>query len=854
MSKAKIIDKKSVDSILGEKNLLSELHHPFIVNMIYSFQDHEYLYLVMDLLPGGNLRYHLGIKNRFNEKQIKFLIGCIMIGLKYIHGQKILHRDIKPENLVFDNNGYLRITDFGIAKHYVVNNKKDTSGTIGYLAPEVLCNVNHNYSIDYYAIGIITYELMYGHRPYLGKTKHEVKQLILTKQAEIDYDDLPYGFSNETADFINRLIQRKPKNRLGKDNINEVIGHPWFDAFDWENVEKKKFKAPYIPKLGDNFDKKYCLQSNKIGTDTMERYKKIMMETNYNQIFKQFNCKRIPEELKGYSTKKINERFYEMNNNMTSNISTTSISRNNKNENKQNHLIGNAHNLIRRNLNKNKEINYNEEYKEFDKQIFNQIASINESLQNLEGLKYNINHYQQHQNYLNKNNNNIQNKQKNNGENLQNNHSINIFRNKDNNLNHYSKTNKTYRNENNDNDIKKRILKENLNNKLLDISSTIKQLNNKDNDLDISSRITKHNKQDNNYRNNFSNNHKNNLNEIENDGVIFNEKNLIENIFNKRNDRHFNHNVSMENIINKSKNIIKNFLIEDQNSIISLNSGILKNMKHQYQELYPNKKNKFLNYTMKGISKNQKEYNDNVNRNNNINNLNNTIHYKKINNNIIQSNKNSLLKRNKNMSMPKYKKDIIRKEILKNTTFYNPNNNQNRNNSNININSINKKTSSLLISSTIYSKKKTNSSGHSIINNSKRLSSSQSMHNIKSNNAVMDGGMTNFNLNNKNPNFINSDRVMKNVSIIDKKLPFLNISLNKKNNSELGCEIYNISNKKFNNENDIKSKFNESGNFNYDFFTDRIRNKRMKNNIAAKFNYNNKSVNNFLDNNRKNKK
>ena len=132
MSKAKIIDKKSTESILAEKRILSELHHPFIVNMIYSFQDLDYLYLVMEILQGGNLRYHLSLKKRFNENQIKFLIGCIMIGLKYIHSQNILHRDIKPENLVFDQNGYLRITDFGIAKHYVVNNKKDTSGTIGY--------------------------------------------------------------------------------------------------------------------------------------------------------------------------------------------------------------------------------------------------------------------------------------------------------------------------------------------------------------------------------------------------------------------------------------------------------------------------------------------------------------------------------------------------------------------------------------------------------------------------------------------------------------------------------------------------------------------------------------------------
>ena len=462
MSKAKIIDKKSVDSILGEKNLLSELHHPFIVNMVYSFQDHDYLYLVMDLLPGGNLRYHLSIKNHFNEKQIKFLIGCIMIGLKYIHGQNILHRDIKPENLVFDSNGYLRITDFGIAKHYVINNKKDTSGTIGYLAPEVLCNVNHNFSIDYYAVGIITYELMYGHRPYLGKTKHEVKQLILTRQAEIDYDDLPNGFSNETADFINKLIQRKPKNRLGKDNINEVIGHPWFNEFDWDNTSKKKLKAPYVPKLGDNFDKKYCLQSNKIGTDTMERYKKIMLEDNYNLVFMQFNCNRIPEELKGYSNKKINENIHGINNNITSNLSTT-ISRNNKNEIKQNNVIVNGHNklvnnnMISNKISKNKNI---DDSKDFDKEIFKQIVTLNKSLHNISVL--NKTNSVNNQNGMNNKSNIMQNKTKNGM--LYNKSNINLFRNKDNYLNNYNILNKTYRNEN-------------INNNYLDISSTIKQLN-----------------------------------------------------------------------------------------------------------------------------------------------------------------------------------------------------------------------------------------------------------------------------------------------------------------------------------------------------------------------------------------
>jgi len=373
MSKAKIIDKKSIDNVLGEKLLLSQLHHPFIVNMIYSFQDHDNLYLVMDLLPGGNLRYHISMKRRFTEKQNKFLIGCILVGLEYIHSQNILHRDIKPENLVFDSRGYLRITDFGIAKKYKVNNRKDTSGTVGYLAPEVLCNENHNFSIDYYAVGIITFELAYGHRPYIGKSKSEVKHLILTRQAQIDYDELPEGYSNEAADFINKLIQRKPKNRLGKDGIKEVINHPWMKGFDWEEMKEKKLEAFFIPKIGDNFDKKFCLKSDKMSTDTIERYKQITMEPNYKFIFKEFDCKFIPEELKIYNTKG-NIRENLNNNNSSNNNSTTLITKNNKNniniinnkngkENHNNNLIlGKQRNKSLENIfqkidNENKELN-----------------------------------------------------------------------------------------------------------------------------------------------------------------------------------------------------------------------------------------------------------------------------------------------------------------------------------------------------------------------------------------------------------------------------------------------------------------------------------------------------------------
>ena len=116
MSKAKIIIKRCQENIKRERNILSKLNNPFIVNMYLSFQDSLYLYLVIDYLSGGDLRYHLTHTKNFNENETKFFILNIILSLEYIHNQKIIHRDIKPENLIFESTGYLRLTDFGISK------------------------------------------------------------------------------------------------------------------------------------------------------------------------------------------------------------------------------------------------------------------------------------------------------------------------------------------------------------------------------------------------------------------------------------------------------------------------------------------------------------------------------------------------------------------------------------------------------------------------------------------------------------------------------------------------------------------------------------------------------------------
>ena len=298
MSKVKIIDRRSEFSIFNEKELLSKMNHPFIVNMYFSFQDFSNLYLVLDYLTGGDLRYHISIHQRFNEKETKFFISNIILGLEYIHSKNIIHRDIKPENLVLDNKGYLRITDFGVAKINLKDNSSETSGTPGYMAPEVLFILNHSFPADFFALGVIGFEFMMGFRPYVGRNRKEIKDVILNTQAKINMNKVPYGWGKDSVDFINRLLERKVKNRLGaKKGICELKEHKWFNDVNWDELKLKKIKAPFVPKGEENFNRNYCEGIDPISNETIERYREYMNDDNYNILFNNYTFSNI-ENLK----------------------------------------------------------------------------------------------------------------------------------------------------------------------------------------------------------------------------------------------------------------------------------------------------------------------------------------------------------------------------------------------------------------------------------------------------------------------------------------------------------------------------------------------------------------------------
>ena len=627
MSKTKIIDKKSEKSINGEREFLSYLHHPFIVNMHYAFQDHDNLYLVMDLLTGGDLRYHCSRYRSFSEEQTRFFLACIIHSLSYIHKNNVIHRDIKPENLVLDDKGYARITDFGIAKINMKDNSSETSGTPGYMCPEVMYGKNHSFPADYFSIGVIGYEFMMGKRPYRGRGRKEIKEQMISYQAKIGEDEIKDGWSIESVDFINGLLKRKEKKRLGsKKGVKELMEHPWMKYYPWKELSNKSLPAPFIPEKIDNFDKKYCESIDEISEDTQLRYDEIILATHFITAFTDFyynknekmNTKNETEEVEN------SEEEEEKENN---NDDTNKDKQTEKNSDKEEYIENKIKNII------NKDINSKNNENEIIKDVANNSKIIQKQIINNEFFK------SQGQNKLNT----IKMKRLNRKENQfflpKNNSDLNLINNnKNNNLNSLiiNPKDKTEAKKTGDNFMNvKRISANNQNN----ISKIINQKK-----IDKTEKyILKPNK--------FNN-------------IKFNKP--IRNIFNiNRNEIHnINNNNSNINVylsINMFNKMLNNHLNNNNKKIIKERNPIQELLYKQKQLMIIENKKKSLDNKFKGII--QKSY---------INNINN---YNK--NKLFRSNSVGLFI-NKNLNYSKNNNNNFYKKII-GPNIFNYNNSKNKN-------------------------------------------------------------------------------------------------------------------------------------------------------------------------------
>uniref|UniRef100_A0A8B9KBW1 Ribosomal protein S6 kinase n=1 Tax=Astyanax mexicanus TaxID=7994 RepID=A0A8B9KBW1_ASTMX len=232
-----------------ERDILAEVNHPFIVKLHYAFQTEGKLYLILDFLRGGDLFTRLSKEVMFTEEDVKFYLAELALALDHLHSLGIIYRDLKPENILLDEDGHIKITDFGLSKEAIDHDKRAYSfcGTIEYMAPEVVNRRGHTQSADWWSFGVLMFEMLTGSLPFQGKDRKETMALILKAKL-----GMPQFLSSEVQSLLRALFKRNPSNRLGAgpDGVEEIKRHHFFATIDWNKLYRKEIKPPFKPAVG----------------------------------------------------------------------------------------------------------------------------------------------------------------------------------------------------------------------------------------------------------------------------------------------------------------------------------------------------------------------------------------------------------------------------------------------------------------------------------------------------------------------------------------------------------------------------------------------------------------------------
>ncbi|OQR95727.1 cGMP-dependent protein kinase [Thraustotheca clavata] len=277
VSKAHVIECQQQEHIVRERAILKELPpNPFVVQLYATFQDSNYLYMLLELVQGGELFsvLHTDICGRdLDEDDMKFYAACVYLGLEHMHKRDIAYRDLKPENLLISSTGFLKIVDMGFAKKipFTVTNEDGTTevnsrsytlcGTQEYLAPEFVLNTGHDIAVDYWAFGVLIYEMLLGYTPFEtsdGDIASLFKNIafVRTGANAVQFPSDLLADSSQVCDLVERLLNGDPTKRLGMgvSGPQDIMGHPWFDTIDWARLRRQSIDAPYVPQLSSRYD------------------------------------------------------------------------------------------------------------------------------------------------------------------------------------------------------------------------------------------------------------------------------------------------------------------------------------------------------------------------------------------------------------------------------------------------------------------------------------------------------------------------------------------------------------------------------------------------------------------------
>ena len=233
-----------VEHTMTERFVLEHIDSPFLVHMSYAWQTPEKLYVVMDYLTGGEIFFWIQKQRKFSESRARLYLAECCLAIKAMHDKDVIHRDLKPENILLDSEGHVKVVDYGLAKGNITGagaegGTKTFCGTPEYVAPELVENRGHGKAVDWWALGVILYEFLYGLPTFYDKNVKKMYTKIL-------HDPIKFSnnvtVSDEAKDFIRKLLERNYSNRLGSSATGpqEVIGHPFFSSLDMNAVLQRR--------------------------------------------------------------------------------------------------------------------------------------------------------------------------------------------------------------------------------------------------------------------------------------------------------------------------------------------------------------------------------------------------------------------------------------------------------------------------------------------------------------------------------------------------------------------------------------------------------------------------------------
>jgi len=256
-----IIQDDDVEAAITERNVLTYGSCPFLVELHSSFQTPERLCFVMEYVNGGDLMFRIQQEGKFKEPVAVFYAAEIALGLLFMHANGIIYRDLKLDNVMLSSEGHIKIADFGMCKEYMTQNAtaKTFCGTPDYIAPEILQYRPYNRMVDWWAYGVLLYEMLIGQPPFDGEDEDELFLAIIN-----DHLSFPYSISKEAQSFIKGLMTKEPSKRIGVKRT-DVMEHMFFRHIDWDKLERLEIQPPYKPviknnKKPENFDRYFTKQ------------------------------------------------------------------------------------------------------------------------------------------------------------------------------------------------------------------------------------------------------------------------------------------------------------------------------------------------------------------------------------------------------------------------------------------------------------------------------------------------------------------------------------------------------------------------------------------------------------------